>query len=254
MRHYFFYIIIIIASVYLNCIPGSDKKYSSAIRDSIYIGNVPPQPGEESWKFIDDLKSPMWTRHDWSHKNPGALVADLSEGVMVEQRFPDEAGRLETAYEDLRQFLKAGGVNYEKGKYLIRTENDSQLWGESFRLDIDTEHCIISVGDAEGIRRGIFYLEDEMLRQHGPYLTPGKVEKHPFILRRISRCFFGPIKRPPKLRDELMDDIDYYPDQYLNRLAHEGINGLWLTVELGILSQLRIPRRKVKMLKKGWTN
>ena len=27
-----------------------------------------------------------------------------------------------------------------------------------------------------------------------------------------------------------MDDVDYYPPQYLNRLAHEGINGLWLTV------------------------
>jgi len=33
------------------------------------------------------------------------------------------------------------------------------------------------------------------------------------------------------MRDELMDDVDYYPGQYLNRLAHEGVNGLWLTVE-----------------------
>jgi hypothetical protein len=33
------------------------------------------------------------------------------------------------------------------------------------------------------------------------------------------------------MKDELMDDVDYYPDQYLNRLAHEGVNGLWLTIE-----------------------
>ena len=33
------------------------------------------------------------------------------------------------------------------------------------------------------------------------------------------------------MRDELMDNVDYYPDQYLNRLAHEGVNGLWLTIE-----------------------
>lgn len=32
-------------------------------------------------------------------------------------------------------------------------------------------------------------------------------------------------------RDELMDDVDYYPEPYLDRLAHEGINGLWITVE-----------------------
>jgi hypothetical protein len=46
----------------------------------------------------------------------------------------------------------------------------------------------------------------------------------------VSRCFFGPVKRPPLNRDELADDVDYYPDEYLNRLASEGVNGLWLTV------------------------
>ena len=47
---------------------------------------------------------------------------------------------------------------------------------------------------------------------------------------RISRCFFGPIKRAPFFRDELMDDVDYYPDEYLKRLKREGVNGLWLTI------------------------
>ena len=89
----------------------------------------------------------------------------------------------------------------------------------------------LAASDVDGIRRGIFYLEDEMLRQRGPFLHLGKVENHPIIKRRISRCFFGPIKRAPKMRDELMDNVNYYPDQYLNRLAHEGVNGLWLTVE-----------------------
>jgi hypothetical protein len=28
-----------------------------------------------------------------------------------------------------------------------------------------------------------------------------------------------------------MDDVDYYPDEYLNRLAHEGVNGLWLSIK-----------------------
>jgi hypothetical protein len=28
-----------------------------------------------------------------------------------------------------------------------------------------------------------------------------------------------------------MDDVDYYPDAYLSRLAHEGVNGLWMTIE-----------------------
>ena len=28
-----------------------------------------------------------------------------------------------------------------------------------------------------------------------------------------------------------MADVDYYPDAYLDRLAREGVNGLWLTIE-----------------------
>jgi hypothetical protein len=31
-------------------------------------------------------------------------------------------------------------------------------------------------------------------------------------------------------RDELADGVDYYPDEYLNRLAHEGVTALWLSV------------------------
>jgi hypothetical protein len=40
--------------------------------------------------------------------------------------------------------------------------------------------------------------------------------------------------------DELMDDVDYYPDQYLNRVAHEGINGLWRSVQFKDLCKTSI--------------
>ena len=78
-----------------------------------------------------------------------------------------------------------------------------------------------------------------MLRMRAPLLPITTIEKKPVIVRRISRCFFGPIKRPPAMRDELMDDVDYYPDQYLNRLAHEGVNGLWLTIEFRDLARTK---------------
>ena len=206
--------------------------YSTVVSgDTLYFKNVPPQPGEESWKFIEELKSPMWTHHGWKRADPGPQQADLSGGIDLREGFPDTNGRLKTAYEDLRLFLAAGNVPGNNGKYLIETVRDDGLKGESFRLEAGPESCKIIACDTEGIRRGIFHLEDEMLRQRGPFLPIGKVEKEPVIQRRISRCFFGPIKRPPGMRDELMDDVDYYPGQYLNRLAHEGVNGLWLTVE-----------------------
>ena len=67
--------------------------------------------------------------------------------------------------------------------------------------------------------------------------------KKPWIENRITRCFFGPIKRAPYYRDELMDDVDYYPDAYLDRLAKEGVNGLWLTVEFDDLVETSFNRR-----------
>ena len=67
--------------------------------------------------------------------------------------------------------------------------------------------------------------------------------RKPWVRNRIARCFFGPIKRPPLNHDELMDDVDYYPEPYLDRLAHEGINGLWLTVEWRDLAETSFTKR-----------
>lgn len=213
------------------CTNGTGNAEAVVFGDSIYLAGVPPQPGEDTWKFIEDLKSPLWTKHEWVKTDPGPGYADLSGGVSLKAGFPDVKKRLETAYEDLNTFFAAGGVNAQNGKYIIETIEDKALKSEWFRIDVKPDRCLVTAGDVEGIRRGIFYLEDEMLRMRGPYLPIGAKEKHPVIERRISRCFFGPIKRPPKMKDELMDDVNYYPDQYLNRLAHEGVNGLWLTIE-----------------------
>ena len=138
---------------------------------------------------------------------------------------------METAYEDLRLFLAAGSVSYDNGKYLVETVEDKKLKGESFRIEVKPDGCLIMQVMLK-VSDGVFsILKMKCSELQGPFLPLGTIEKHPVIQRRISRCFFGPIKRFPKMKDELMDDVDYYPDQYLNRLAHEGVNGLWLTVE-----------------------
>ena len=43
------------------------------------IKDLPPQPGEDTWKFIEDLKSPMWTQHTWKKSVSGPQQADLSK-------------------------------------------------------------------------------------------------------------------------------------------------------------------------------
>jgi hypothetical protein len=219
------------------------------------ISTLPAQPNEDSWAFVDELKAPLWHHHDWVVRAAADDEADLSAGVRVIPEFPDSQGRLDTAYADLDRFLAAGEIPVGTGPFTIHTVLAEIGTEEAFRVEVERGSCRVLAGDCEGIRRGLFHVEDLMLAAEGPFLPLGCVERTPFIRRRVSRCFFGPIKRPPKLRDELMDEANYYPDEYLNRLAHDGVNGLWLTVEFRDLCRTQFtpecgtdaPRRLAKL-------
>jgi hypothetical protein len=192
---------------------------------------VPPEsPGPEEWPFLEDLASPLPFKAHWTRTEGASGEANLGGGVRVEAAFPDPDGILETAYADLDNFFGSVGVP-DDGAYRIITEQIETEKFETFKLAVSENECRIQANDTEGIRRGIFFLEDELLRAEGPFLPLGEKKRSPFIRNRISRCFFGPIKRPPKHKDELMDDVNYYPEHYLNKLAHDGVNGLWLTIE-----------------------
>lgn len=221
----------IFSALIVSACTHADFSSETNFGDSLYLAGIPSQPTEKEWKFIEELQSPLWTKHNWQATQPSRQQADLSNGITIVKNFPDSEELLETAWEDLSNFLKAGGVKQTKGDYIIESSHFSTLKGEAFKLEITEKSCKIFAGSTEGIRRGIFALEDEMLKAQGPFLPIKIIEKEPVIKKRISRCMFGPIKRPPAMRDELMDNVDYYPDNYLNRLAHEGVNGLWLTVE-----------------------
>lgn len=110
---------------------------------------------------------------------------------------------------------------------------------ESYRIDVRPDGKVtITTEDDEGLRRAVYHYQDRV--------RAGDLKscvRKPWVRNRISRCFFGPIKRPPLNHDELMDDVDYYPEAYLDRLAHEGINGLWLTVEWRDLAETSFTKR-----------
>ncbi len=190
----------------------------------------PASPPVSEWAFIKTLSAPVTLSPHWNRSKKKQNEVDFRMGVSVKAAFPDSEGLLDTAYEDLQRFFKSVGVPVN-GSYQIVTELLPMKKYETFNLIVSENKCRIQAGDTEGIRRGIFFLQDELLRSDGPFLTMGKKQRSPFVRTRISRCFFGPIKRPPKNKDELLDDVDYYPNGYLNRLAHDGINGLWLTIE-----------------------
>ena len=192
--------------------------------------------------FLDDLKKPLHTAcpPGWG-KRPARTGEVTVRGVKRCYEFPDPEGLLVTAYEDLDLFFSVTAI--ESGEaFTLTTAYEETPCREAFRLTVTEDGCRIAAADTEGIRRGIIFFEDEMQRREGPYLPLGVTERRPFIRTRISRCFFAPPSHASNLgmENELASDIDYYPDEYLNRLAHDGINALWLGVTFRELLPSRI--------------
>lgn len=225
-------------------------------RLSQYLATVPNQPDRSTWAFVSELKEPLWQSISWQERNALSSEADLRVGVGIALNFSDPDDLLKTATDDLIAFLKMGGVA-TSGAYKITCLIDEGLEPESFRITVEDQQSLIVAGDIEGTRRAIFHLEELILRAGGPFLPLGVCERTSVVRTRISRCFFGPTRRPPENRDELMDDIDYYPNEYLNRLAHEGVNGLWLTAHFDEVCCSSVlpehgqdPTRRIAKLKK----
>lgn len=186
-----------------------------------------PLPSQDSWLFVDELKKAEKRTFAIGGANVENPVS-LTGGVRIVREFTDAEGVLDTAFADLESFFQELGIPAGDYPIIFRIKDCGPF--DSFEIEITAECCIIYGSNREGIRRGICYLEDLILGNGAAVLSAGIIRKKAWVKNRISRCFFGPIRRPPHNRDELLDEYDYYPDAYLNRLAHEGINGLWLTV------------------------
>ena len=200
----------------------------------------PLPPGPESWTFKQELATREPYRAHWTRKaRTGEL--DLSRGVKVVDRY-GVTGDLATATDDLARFL--ADLTLGGDAVPLALVRQSMATNESYTLDVTSGGITLAAGDDDGLRRGIYWLERRIMGAEAPALAPERTTRAPWLRNRISRCFFGPIKRRPFFRDELMDDVDYYPDEYLNRLAHEGINGLWLTI---VLDDMKEPRRINKL-------
>ena len=188
----------------------------------------PPPP--ETWGFMEELKKEEKRTFHFTRSKVRRGEADLSGGVRLRRDFPDPDQCLDSIFRDWESLFPPGN-----GKYAIHLKQEDCGPFDSFRIQVQAAECVISAGNAEGIRRALYYLEDLLLAADGPFLPLGTIHRRAWLENRISRCFFGPVKRPPRNRDELADRTDYYPDAYLNRLAREGINGLWLTVDFASL-------------------
>ncbi len=189
--------------------------------------------------FVEELKKPVHTEKPSYFGKRGAEEGEVAlNGIYVIAEFVDE--NLVTAYNDFQVFLNVYEI---AGKhYPIITQKGETSVFEEYKIITDSEKTILISNDTEGIRRGLIYIEDEMRRREGAFLPIGETVRTPHMRSRITHCFFAPINRPPNFEEELGDDVDYYPDEYLNRLAHDGSNGVWIyTIFKDLLPSKIIP-------------
>ena len=178
--------------------------------------------------FVSDLTRPVHESAPPSF-NRDAVPGEgetSAMGIFIREKYPDREGLLDTAYIDFERFLGLCDIKGET--YPISFRFGEVCGTESYRIVTTPDGCTVTAPDTEGIRRAIVYLECELTKKEAPALTLGTITRKPHIKTRITRGFFSPTNRPPKYGDELLDEIEYYPDEYLNRLAHSGTNGLWI--------------------------
>jgi hypothetical protein len=191
-----------------------------------------PRPGRGDMKFMDDLCRPM----EYRFRKGGGRTRNIARNCMrngiafqiEREKFGD--GFPETALESLHRVLSAKKIEVTSTGYLLTIRCKASFRREEYSLKTTPCGAVIAAGDPEGVRRAVYFLEDRIREAEGKSVTLGTWHRHPFVRNRISRCFFGPTYRAPFWIDELTNDINYYPEYYLDRLAHEGINGLWLTM------------------------
>ena len=120
----------------------------------------------------------------------------------------------------------------------VTTKKDPSLKSEEYILERTPEAISITAADDSGFRYGVCELEERI--KNGEY---GTFREAPAIPRRITRCFFAPNTRPPLELDELLDDFNYYPEAYLDRIMHDRLNGVWLTIYLNDMPCSFFPER-----------
>lgn len=185
--------------------------------------NRQPSPG-----FIEDLSSPVHARAPLGFSSEKApRVGEVSaKGLYIKTAFPEGEVLLESAYKDFDAFIRVTGIGGDL--YPLVLQKGAVSGKESFLLSVTENGVTVTAEETEGVRRALVYIEEEMTKREGAILPLGEITRKPYIKTRMTRGFFSPTNRAPKFGDELLDDVDYYPDEYLNRLAHNGTNGLWI--------------------------
>ena len=182
------------------------------------------QPLEQRLPFIRDEFAPVHasvTPGDMPMP-PGAVRLDAQWSI-------DCAVRHRRNADDLRACMAAAyglRLGAGDGRRMLALTIDPALPAQAHRITVTPMHIEIAGGDDAGVMYGVHRLEERVLRYAEPAMEVGTEERIASLRTRIYRSFAAPY-----YIDESTGE-DYYPDDYLDRLAHHGFNGIWVHATL----------------------
>jgi hypothetical protein len=189
---------------------------------------------------------------------PGA-EASLAGGYALDAADFRSEKHLEILLDDLRRFMsRTMGVAETPSGYrlkLVRREPEGCPPGaaEAHRILTSAGGCTLTARDLDGLRRAVFRLEDEMLLRRAPVLPLGEEARWTTVADRVTRSPIAPYRWLSGW--ELEDENEYYPEEYLSRLAHSGVNGIWVAglfrnlVASKVIPELGPPRHRLGKLR-----
>lgn len=166
------------------------------------LAPFPKAPSMSEWTFLEQFKKHQHTMKRKSFQVSSDAI-NLSEGVSLKKISYDQYLMLETAYQDFSRFLADIQIPEGRG-HEFRFEFDYTLHQETFILEVKKNGGLIRIADIEAGRRAIYFLIDEIISCGGNTLAIQNYRREPFVKTRISRCYYGPKKRPPLFKTLLL--------------------------------------------------
>ena len=122
----------------------------------------PPFPGENG-ALAEELNRHVPFVPDWDFSQKVAEgEADFRRGLFLRMEYPDPEGLLQTAETDFNRFLREAGLLKQDASAVVTAKADG-LDGEAFRTTVLQNEIRIEAGNTEGIRRGLYELEDNLM-------------------------------------------------------------------------------------------
>ncbi len=185
--------------------------------------------------ILDELRAPLYPKplREAGRRARLGIEASLAAGVRIEPGDFTGEKHLDFLVADLASFLeRAMGVRQVRNGYpirMVRAAPGPCPAGavEAYSVRVRADSCTLVAEDLAGLRRAVFWIEDEMALRRAPILPLGRQLRWTRIRTRVSRSPLAPYRWMSGW--ELEDENDYYPEPYLARLAHAGVNGVWVS-------------------------